>query len=98
MTIFFSHHDRLRDRTGVSRFSIGFSGRQIAATRLRVLAGRVISQTRAACRIIHRAIVTAKTRRLQRERIFNTHESRDPDSDAAKGPQQPLILSDKWDF
>jgi hypothetical protein len=24
--------------------------------------------------------------------------SRDPDSDAAKFPQRPLILGDKWDF
>jgi len=26
------------------------------------------------------------------------HENRDPDSDAAKLPQRPLILGDKWDF
>jgi hypothetical protein len=25
-------------------------------------------------------------------------ENRDPDSDAAKFPQRPLILGDKWDF
>jgi hypothetical protein len=26
------------------------------------------------------------------------HENRDPDSDAARFPQRPLILGDKWDF
>jgi hypothetical protein len=27
-----------------------------------------------------------------------THGNRDPDSDAARFPQRPLILGDKWDF
>jgi hypothetical protein len=26
------------------------------------------------------------------------HGNRDPDSDAARFPQRPLILGDKWDF
>jgi DNA-binding transcriptional LysR family regulator len=72
MTLFYSHRGRLRETAGGSR--------------LYPLARRTIVRISAAFRIIHQAIVTAKTRRIQRELMF--HEI----------PQRPLILDDKWDF
>jgi DNA-binding transcriptional LysR family regulator len=72
MTLFYSHRDRLRETAGGSR--------------LYPLARRTIARISAAFRIFHQAIVTAKTRRIQRELMF--HEI----------PQRPLILDDKWDF
>jgi hypothetical protein len=77
MTVF-SHHDRLHDLAGASRSPI--------ASRLRALAWRAVSRTIAVFSILHQAIVTAKTRRLERELMF--HEI----------PQRPLHLGDKWDF
>jgi hypothetical protein len=92
MTLFYSHRDRLDDATGGSL--------------LREIAGLTISRASAAFKCIHRAIVAARTRRLQRELMF--HDSCrdgwsleiDPreSNDAAKFPRQPLILGDKWDF
>jgi hypothetical protein len=72
MTLFHSHRDRLHETA---------DGSQLYA-----LARRTIVRTSAAFRIIHRAIVTAKLRRMQHELMF--HEI----------PQRPLILDDKWDF
>jgi hypothetical protein len=72
MTLFYSHRDGLPETAG---------GSQPYA-----LARRTIVRISAAFRIIHQAIVTAKTRRMQRELMF--HEI----------PQRPLILDDKWDF
>jgi hypothetical protein len=72
MTLFYSHRDRLRETAGGSRPY--------------PLARRTIARISAVFRIIHQAIVTAKTRRIQRELMF--HEI----------PQRPLILDDKWDF
>jgi hypothetical protein len=72
MTLFYSHRDGLRETA---------DGSQPYA-----LARRTIVRISAAFRIIHQAIVTAKTRRMQRELMF--HEI----------PQRPLILDDKWDF
>jgi hypothetical protein len=60
--------------------------------------------------MIHQAIVTAKTRRLQDELMLHTDardawsfrlealESQHLDKDAASFPQRPLVLCDKWDF
>ena len=47
---------------------------------------RAIRHTGGFLKIIHEAIVTAKTRRVQRELMLH------------KVPQRPLILDDKWDF
>ena len=48
---------------------------------------------RAGLRAMHRAIVTAKMRRLERELLLH---------DLSRGnqrfPQAPMILGDKWDF
>jgi hypothetical protein len=88
MTLFYSHRDRLDDATGGSL--------------LRALARLTISRASAAFRCIHRAIVAAKTRRMQRELMFHDSWSLEIDpresNDAAKFPRQPLILGDKWDF
>ena len=49
---------------------------------------------------LHRAIVSAKLRRMQRELMFR-HDYNDmfpPEQDIKKFPQRPLILGDKWDF
>jgi hypothetical protein len=58
--------------------------------RLRVLARKFRNRVSAALTMIHRAIVAAKLRRVQRELTFHTRELRD-------FPQRPLILGDKWD-
>ncbi|HEY7843069.1 MAG TPA: hypothetical protein VID30_05250 [Bradyrhizobium sp.] len=46
-----------------------------------------------ALRIVHRAIVAARIRRLQRELMF-----RDRSGNDAELPRPPLMLGDKWDF
>jgi hypothetical protein len=53
--------------------------------------GRVI----AVFKTIHRAIVTAKTRRLRRELMFGAGPQ---EEDIGRIPQRPVILGDKWDF
>jgi hypothetical protein len=109
MTLFYPHQDRPRDSIGNSRSGIG-SPWQMLATRLYELARLVVRRTSLAFRIVHRGIVAAKTRRFQRELTFHigsrddcffqphAHETHDPNKDAAKFPQRPLILGDKWDF
>jgi hypothetical protein len=92
MTLFYSHRDRFRDASGASL--------------LRALAQRIVGRTGAAFRFMHRGIVNAKMRRMQRELMFRDRvpveldapAGRNPDGDAAKFPQAPLILGDKWDF
>jgi hypothetical protein len=86
MTLFYSHQDRPHSLIGLTRSPIAFPSRQIFTKRLRVLARRAVVRVSAAFSVFHQAIVTAKTRRVQRERMF--HEI----------PQPPLILGDKWDF
>jgi len=50
----------------------------------------------------HRAIVTAKLRRLRGELICHAGTSVDESAtsvaDAVRWPQAPLILGDEWDF
>ena len=86
MTLFYSRQDRPRSRIGLTRSPIAFPSRQLFTKRLRVFARRSIGRISAGLNILHQAIVTAKTRRVQRERMFD------------EIPQQPLILGDKWDF
>jgi hypothetical protein len=86
MTLFYSHQDRPYSLIGLPRSPIAFPSRQIFVRRLRVLARRTAGRISAGLNILHQAVVTAKTRRMQRERIFR------------EIPQQPLILGDKWDF
>ena len=70
-----------QNRPGDLSRAPGASGSGLGAF-LRHMAQR----TGAALGALHRAIVTAKTRRLRRELRF--HDT----------PQRPLILDDKWDF
>jgi hypothetical protein len=65
MSIFYSHRERFCDPAGQ-----GGSPAQIAAGRLNKLVRRAIGRAGAALGIIHRGIVIAKMRRLQRELWF----------------------------
>jgi hypothetical protein len=90
MTVFYSHQDPLRD---LSRLS-GIASSWLAfARRVGAFARRAAGRTGTAFKILHRAVVTAKTRRLERELTFPTGSH-----DAAKFPQLPLILGEKWDL
>jgi hypothetical protein len=110
MSTFYSHRDRFCDPAGEGRAPAA-SLTQMAVRRLRMLARRAVRRAGAAFGIIHQGIVTAKTRRLQRELLFHgdahdydpleQHPQEDvhgPDRDAAKFAQRPLVLGDKWDF
>lgn len=44
---------------------------------------------------LHHAIVAAKLRRLRHELML--HRSTPAEFDAARIPQRPLLLGDKWD-
>jgi hypothetical protein len=83
MTPFYSYRDQLHGLTGGDQSPF--------ALRLRTFAHRAASRATAVVRMIHRSIVTAKMRRLQRELMLHA------ENDAARLPQQPLILDDKWD-
>ena len=109
MSIFYSHRDRFCDPAGEGRSPAASSAR-MAKRRLRMLAWRAARRAVAAFAIIHRGIVTAKTRRLQRELLFHGSARDDgsverrlrdvsgSDRDAAEFAQRPLLLGDKWDF
>ncbi len=85
MTAFCSHQDRLHELAGVTRSPLAASSRPIK---------RLGAQVR---RAIGRLIAAFSSRdNLFFERA--AYQSPDPDSDAAKFPQRPLILGDKWDF
>jgi hypothetical protein len=61
---------------------------------------RAVQRVLDTLRMIHRAIIVAKTRRLERELMLHAeHRGRaiEP-GDATRYPQRPLILDDKWDF
>jgi hypothetical protein len=103
MTHLSSCQDRSRNPSGKGLFPITLSW-------LRAAACRTANRTIAALKTAHRAIKSAKARRLQRELMFhaysesdwsfqaNAPECRDASRNGANYPQQPLILSDKWDF
>jgi hypothetical protein len=119
MTMLHSHHDRIRDRTGDAYRSYLISRNPppivhhsggMHLKRLRVLARNVSKRASAALEFIHKAIIAAKMRRVQRELMFHTgfhdewsgaplsrREERGLEKDARDFPQTPLLLSDKWD-
>jgi hypothetical protein len=72
----------------------------VAAEKARWPLARAVARLAAAFKIIHRAIVTAKLRRLRSELMCHGGYlyEQPSDQDAAKIPQAPLILGDKWDF
>jgi hypothetical protein len=114
-----SHQDRIRDRIGgdayraylISRNQppIVYHSAEMHLKRLRVLARKVRNRASAALAFIHKAIIAAKMRRIQRELMFHTgsHDEwsrsglkwRDEHGlkDIRDFPQTPLLLSDKWD-
>jgi hypothetical protein len=108
MAISYSPENETRDLTGVSPSPAAFRARKMRSRRWRGLARRAIRRTIAALDILHRAIVSAKTRRLRREMMLyaDTPEMlslSDPqrhgrDQDLLKFPQRPLILGEKWDY
>jgi hypothetical protein len=61
---------------------------------------RALQRLWAALRTMHRSIVAARLRRLRNEPAFRIDGYDGPRraEDAARYPQQPLILGDKWDF
>ena len=83
MTMFHASHDDLHGNDGSSR----------------PLLARTFVRFVAALSMIHRTTVAARMRRLRNEVMLHTgfHDDLSPE-DAAKLPQRPLILGDKWDF
>jgi hypothetical protein len=84
MTLLHLHHNDLRGLAAKGRFAVVGAGRRLVA----------------AFRLIHRAIVKAKLRRLRQElmlqRGLDVYYA--PEQDASKYPRRPLLLGDKWDF
>jgi hypothetical protein len=109
MTLFYSEEDQFYDLTGTRRPAHPPS-QGTFATSLRRHARRAIRRTGAALRIMHRAVVAAKMRRVERELMFHdgsydrwfgerdTQQGDASGKNAVKFPQRPLLLSDKWDF
>jgi hypothetical protein len=64
----------------------------------RKIALRGFRRVRAALGRIHLAIVAAKLRRLRTGLKYERDNGCQPGQDAAKYPQWPLIVPDKWDF
>jgi len=66
----------------------------------RPILARAVGRLGAALHLMHRAIIAARTRRLESELTFH-RDDRDEmpvTQDAARYPQRPLILDEKWDF
>jgi hypothetical protein len=61
---------------------------------------RFVRRIGVAFRLMHRAIVRARLRRLSGELLFRRdyNDMLPLEQDATKFPQRPLILGDKWDF
>ena len=85
MTLLHLHHDDARSLGGAERLPFRHAFKWI----------------RNAFSALHQAILTAKLRRLRSELLFRHDYSEmmpPPEQDAAKFPQRPLVLGDKWDF
>jgi hypothetical protein len=120
MAMLHSHQDRICDRPGGDAYRsylisrnpppIVYHSGDMHLKRLRVLARKVRNRASAALAFVHKAIIAAKMRRVQRELMFHTgshdewslsgSESRDEhglERDVRDFPQRPLILGDKRD-
>jgi hypothetical protein len=84
MSLFHVHHNDLHGAANAAQ-------RPFAGARARVST---------AFTTIHRAIIAAKLRRLRRELMYHGGNvcGQPSDQEAARFPQPPLILGDKWDF
>lgn len=85
MTAFCSH--QVRDLTDGGRSPIAYSSQQQDARRLGALVRCAIGHT-----------IAAFGSRIDRSLEPVAHGNSDPDSDASRFPQRPLILGDRWDF
>jgi hypothetical protein len=85
MTLFHTHRGEVLGGRGLrhgSRFS----------------AARAVRKMSAPFKALHRAIVAAKLHRLRNELMLHRSTQARAKFDAAKFPQQPMIIGDKWDF
>jgi hypothetical protein len=64
----------------------------------RFSAARAIRKISMAFKTLHRAIVAAKLHRLRNELMLHRSTRARIEFDAAKFPQRPMTLGDKWDF
>jgi len=83
MAAFCSHQDRLHELAGAGRSPIAPSIRQSVRAQLLRFIGRTIAAFSG------------------RDDLFlepTSYRNRDPERDAEKFPQRPMILGDKWDF
>lgn len=85
MTLLHSHPNR-------SFAAHGLRGRNNPAIR------RVRRRIVAALKVMHRAIVAAKLRRLRNELMLHRGTAGHRELDATKLPQYPMVLGEKWDF
>jgi hypothetical protein len=85
MTLFHAHRGEMFGSRGLSRgsrFSVARATRKISA----------------ALKAMHCAIVTARLHRLRHELMLHRSARTRVEFDAAKFPQRPMALGDKWDF
>jgi hypothetical protein len=85
MTLLHTHRGELLGSRGLRR------GRRSSAA-------RAIRKISTAFKALHRAIVVAKLHRLRNELMLHRSARAMTEFDAAKFPQRPLTLGDKWDF
>ena len=85
MTLFHTHRGELFGSRGLRRGS-------------RFSAARATRKISVAFKALHRAIVAAKLHRLRNELMLHRSAKARTEFDAAKFPQRPLMLGDKWDF
>ena len=85
MTLFQTHRGEPPGSSGLSRGS-------------RFSAARATRKISAALRMMHRAIVAAKLRRLRNELMLHRSALDSAEFDAAQFPQRPALLGEKWDF
>jgi hypothetical protein len=85
MTLFHTHRGEVFGSSGLrggSRFS----------------AARAAQKISAALKMMHRAIVAAKLRRLRNELMLHRNVQARAEFDVSRFPQRPMVLGDKWDF
>jgi hypothetical protein len=61
---------------------------------------RALALIGSALKTLHQAIISARLRRLHSELLYrhDYNEFLPPEQDAARFPQRPMVLGDKWDF
>ena len=85
MTLFHTHQGEAFGSRGVRRGS-------------RFSAARARQKISAALKMMHRAIVTAKLRRLRNELMLHRNDQARAQFNVSQFPQRPMMLGDKWDF